>query len=120
MDNNKIDQIILKSQMKIAVSKFEEENIKIPKKSLLKLVATFVLVTTLTGGLVYATGSAIYDKIWKEPESYKITKNLTDEEKAKCISQEQAKEIGNNYLKKIGFDEQTIENLNLSKDFWEF
>lgn len=121
MEKNKIiENIIEKSQMKIAVSEFEKGDIKMSRKrNLPKLVATFLLAITITGGLAYATGSAIYEKIWKQPESYSITQNVTDEEKAKCISQEKAEEIGNNYLKKIGFDEQTIKNLNLSKDFWE-
>lgn len=120
MDNNIINNIIEKSQMKIAVSKFEKEDIKMPKRNLPKLVATFTLATAITGGLVYGAGNAIYEKIWKQPESYNMTRQeLTDEEKSKCISKEQAEEIGNNYLKKIGFDEQTIKNLNLSKDFWE-
>lgn len=120
MDHNKIiENIIKKSRLKIAVSEFEKEDIKMPRKNLPKLVATFLLAITITGGLVYATGSAIYEKIWKQPESFSITQNITDEEKAKCIAKEEAEEIGNNYLKKIGFDEQTIKNLDLCKDFWE-
>ena len=119
MDNNIINNIILKSRMKIAVSRFEGEDIKMPKRSLPKLVATFVLATTVTGGLVYATGNTIYEKIWKQPESYSVTQNLTDEEKAKCISEEEAEEIGNNYLNKIGFDNETIRSLDLSKEFLE-
>lgn len=119
MYNNIINNIILKSRMKIAVSRFEGEDIKMPKRSLPKLVATFVLATTVTGGLVYATGNTIYEKIWKQPESYSVTQNLTDEEKAKCISEEEAEEIGNNYLNKIGFDNETIRSLDLSKEFLE-
>ena len=101
MDKKIFNNIISKSQMKIAVSKFEEEDKKMPKRNLPKLVATFVLTTTVTGGLVYATGNTIYDKIWKQPESYNITQNVTDEEKAKCISEEEAENIGNSYLKNV-------------------
>lgn len=120
MHNDTINNIIAKSQMKIAVSKFEKEDKKMPKKNLTKLVATFTAATAITGGIVYGTGNAIYEKIWKQPQSYDMTrKELTQEEKTKCISEKEAEEIGNNYLKKIGFDEQTIKNLNLSKDFWE-
>ena len=39
--------------------------------------------------------------------------------KKECITKEKAEEIGNDYLKKIGFDEETIKNLNLYKDFVE-
>ena len=112
-----INSIISKSQMKIAVSKFNEEDIKMKKRNISKLVATFILAITVTGGLVYATGSTIYEKVWKQPETYKITQNLTEDEKSKCISEEQARTIGNKYLKKIGFNNQTIEQLSLLKEF---
>lgn len=117
MENDKINQIIMKSRMKIAVSKFEKEEIKMPKKNLAKLVATFALATTLTGGLVYATGSGIYDKIWKQPESYKITQNVTDKEKEECISEQEAEKIGNEYLQKIGFTNETIQKMGLRKEW---
>lgn len=112
-----INSIISKSQMKIAVSKFNEEDIKMKKRNISKLIATFILAITVTGGLVYATGSTIYEKVWKQPETYKITQNLTEDEKSKCISEEQARKIGNKYLKKIGFNNQTIEQLSLLKEF---
>lgn len=119
MDKNIFNNIISKSRMKIAVSKFEREDIKMPKKrNLPKLVATFVLTTTVTGGLVYATGNTIYEKIWKQPESYNISQNVTDEDKAKCISEEEAEKIGNSYLKKIGLNDQTIQGLGLTKEFF--
>lgn len=119
MDKNIFDNIISKSRMKIAVSKFEGEEIKMPKKrNLPKLVATFVLATTVTGGLVYATGNTIYEKIWKQPESYNISQNITDDDKAKCISEEEAEKIGNSYLKKIGLNDQTIQGLGLTKEFF--
>ena len=118
MDNNMFNNIISKSRMKIAVSKFEGEDTKMPKRNLPKLVATFVVATTLTGGLVYATGSTIYEKVWKQPESYSINQNVTEEEKAKCISEEEAENIGNSYLKKIGLTDDTIQNLGLTKEFF--
>ncbi len=118
MDNNLFNNIISKSRMKIAVSKFEGEDIKMPKRNLPKLVATFVAATILTGGLVYATGNTIYEKIWKQPESYSITQNVTDEEKAKCISEEEAENIGNAYLKKIGLSDESIQSLGLTKEFF--
>lgn len=118
MDNNIFNNIISKSRMKIAVSKFEGEDIKMSKRNLPKLVATFVAVTTLTGGLVYATGSTIYEKIWKQPESYSITQNVTEEEKANCISEEEAENIGNSYLKKIGLSDESIQSLGLTKEFF--
>ena len=117
MEKNKIiENIIEKSQMKIAVSEFERKDIKMPKKrNLPKLVATFLLGTTITGGLVYATGSAIYDKIWKQPEMYEISYELTEQEKKEAISEDEAKKKATEYLSKIGLDKE-INGLTLTKD----
>lgn len=115
---NMIRNIIEKSESKIAISKFiNEEKNKFSFSKILKTAATIVLTLGIGSGLVYATGAVVYEKIWKEPEEYKATQNLTDEEKSKCITEQEAEEIANNFLKKIGFDEQTIQNLNLYKDF---
>lgn len=118
MENKIIKNIIEKSQMKIAVSKFQVEDIKMIKKTNLnKLIAMFTLTIGMTAGLVYA-GNIAYEKIWKEPEAYKISDELTQEEKDACISEEEAEKIGNSYLKKIGFNEQTIQSLGLRKDWF--
>lgn len=118
IENKIIKNIIEKSQMKIAVSKFQMEDIKMIKKTNLnKLIAMFTLTIGMTAGLVYA-GNIAYEKIWKEPEAYKISDELTQEEKDACISEEEAEKIGNSYLKKIGFNEQTIQSLGLRKDWF--
>lgn len=118
MDKEKKNRIIEKARMKIAVVNFsEEEHINKSKNGLLKMVATFVLTIGITTGLVYG-GSIVYDKIWKEPESYKMNMNLSEEEKAKCISEEEAEKIGNSYLNKIGLNDETIQNLGLTKEFF--
>lgn len=115
MDNRELYE---RFKMINAISNFENEDIKLktPKKSISKMIATFLLATCITGGLVYATGTAI-EKIWKEPETYKINDEISQEEK--CISEEEAENIGNSYLKKIGFDEEIIQNLALVKNFFE-
>ena len=71
MNENKIiKNIIKKSQMKIAVSKFTEEEKSMPKiNKISKSVATILVVLGLGTGIVYATTN-IYEKIWKEPKSY--------------------------------------------------
>ena len=116
MDKEKQDRIKEKARMKIAVVNFNEEQITKSKNGILKMVATFVLAIGITTGLVYG-GSVVYDKIWKEPESYKISKDISEEEKAKCISEEEAEKIGNSYLKKIGLSDETIQSLGLTKEF---
>lgn len=117
MDNKELYE---KFKMMNAISNFEKEDMKLktPKKSILKMVATFLLATCITGELAYATGTAI-EKIWKEPEVYKINDEIAQEEKEKCISEEEAENIGNSYLKKIGFEDEKIQNLELKKDFFE-
>lgn len=107
MDNKGLYE---KFKMMNAISNFEKEDMKLktPKKSIFKMVATFLLATCITGGLVYATGTAI-EKIWKEPEVYKINDEISQEEKEECISEEAAENIGNLYLKKIGFEDEKIK-----------
>lgn len=120
MDKELQNRIVEKARMKMAISNFETEDINMnkPKKNISKMVATFVLALGVTSGLVYATGTAI-EKIWKEPQKYIINQDITEEEKNKCIAEEKAEEIGNSYLKQIGFDNETIKSLNLTKDYWE-
>ena len=115
MGKENLDKIMKTSRMKIAVSKFEEEEHPTPKRNLLKMVATFVLTIGMTFGLVYA-GNAVYEKIWKEPEAYKISQEITEEEKAQCISETEAEEIAKAYLKKIGYTDESIGSIGLYKE----
>ena len=115
MDKENLDKIMKKARMKIAISKFEEGEHTIPKRNLLKLIATFVLTIGMTFGLVYA-GNVVYEKIWKEPEAYKISQEITEEEKAQCISETEAEEIAKAYLKKIGYTDESIESIGLYKE----
>lgn len=118
MDDKIRNNMIEKSRMKIAISNLETEELKRPKRNLSKLVATFILTIGTTAGLVYA-GNAVYEKIWKEPTSYQMTQGITEEEKAQCISEQEAEKIGNEYLKKVGFSDETIQNIALEKDWIE-
>ena len=117
MNKEDRDKIIKKARMKIAVSKFEERKHKMPKRNLLKLVATFALTIGMTFGLVYA-GNTVYEKIWKEPEAYKINQEITEEEKAQCISETEAEEIAKAYLRKIGYTDENIEGIGLNKEYF--
>lgn len=115
MGKENLDKIMKISRMKIAVSKFEEEEHTMPKRNLLKMVATFVLTIGMTFGLVYA-GNVVYEKIWKEPEAYKISQEITEEEKAQCISKTEAEEIAKAYLRKIGYTDESIGSIGLYKE----
>lgn len=115
MGKENLDKIMKTSRMKIAVSKFEEAEHTMPKRNLLKMAATFVLTIGMTFGLVYA-GNVVYEKIWKEPEAYKISQEITEEEKAQCISETEAEEIAKAYLKKIGYTDESIGAIELYKE----
>lgn len=80
-----------------------------------KVAITTFATIILTTGIVLAT-KQVYEKIWKEPKEYSAQQEVSEEEKKNCISEEQATKIGNDYLKKIGFDDQNIINLNLQKE----
>ena len=116
MDKKIMNNIISKSRMKIAASEFEKENTKKTNKNIPKLVATFVITTTVTGGLVYATGNAIYEKIWKQPEKYEFSYEVTEKDKENAISEEEARKKAEEYLRKIGLEDE-ISGLGLMKSW---
>lgn len=116
MDKKIMNNILSKSRMKIAASEFEKENTKKTNKNIPKLVATFVITTTVTGGLVYATGNAIYEKIWKQPETYEFSYEVTEKDKENAISEEEARKKAEEYLRKIGLEDE-ISGLGLMKSW---
>ena len=116
MDKKIMNNILSKSRMKIAACEFEKENIKKTNKNIPKLVATFVITTIVTGGLVYATGNAIYEKIWKQPETYEFSYEVTEKDKENAISEEEARKKAEEYLRKIGLEDE-ISGLGLMKSW---
>ena len=116
MDKKIMNNILSKSRMKIAACEFEKENIKKTNKNIPKLVATFVITTIVTGGLVYATGNAIYEKIWKQPEKYEFSYEVTEKDKENAISEEEARKKAEEYLRKIGLEDE-ISGLGLMKSW---
>lgn len=115
-DNEIVDRITIKTKEKIAVSEFIKEDMEVKKvHKLPKIVATIIATIGIMSGLVYATAN-IYEKIWKEPKEYRINQEVTEEEKQKCITKEEAQKIGEIYLEKIGFGEQPITRMELEKD----
>lgn len=115
MDKEKQDKIIEEARMKIAISNFEKgEEIMRPTNKILKMVATFMIALGVTTGLVYAS-SKVYENIWKQPEKYNISYELTENEKETAITEEDAKKKAAEYLNKIGLDND-IKNSTLIKD----
>lgn len=81
----------------------------------LNYVATFILVSLLISGVVYATSQYI-KTIWKEPERYFYNdeKTVTEDDKKMVITEEEAKEIGISNLRKLNnkIGEVTTSYLN--------
>ena len=82
------------------------------KKSI--IVATSLL---LGSGVVFAA-TKTYENIWKQPEVYKFSYELTENEKNKAISEDEARKKASDYLIKIGLDKEITE-LSLMKDAYE-
>lgn len=128
MNENKIiENIIEKSQMKIAVSEFKEEERTMPKMNkITKSVATILVVLGLGTGVVFATTN-LYEKIWKEPESYTQEEminelppaEVTEEEKKELISEDEAKTKGLEILEKLGYKNQSINRIELKRGYDE-
>ena len=128
MNENKIiENIIEKSQMKIAVSEFKDEENTIPKMNkITKSVATILVVLGLGTGVVFATTN-LYEKIWKEPKSYTEEEmqnelppaEVTEEEKKELISEDEAKVKGLEILEKLGYKNQTINRIELKRGYSE-
>lgn len=79
------------------------------KKSI--IIATSLLLGT---GVVLAA-TKTYETIWKQPETYEFSYELTEQEKKEAIGEEEAKKKASEYLSKIGLDKE-INGLTLRKD----
>lgn len=95
--------------------KFKHKN---KKAHILKMVATFTLTIGISVGIVYAA-TVTYQNIWKEPQSYAIANGeifqVSQEEKEKSITQEEAIKIGNEILNKFDYNDIKINISNLTK-----
>lgn len=84
-----------------------------------KIKKTIIVATSLLlgSGIVFAT-TKTYEGIWKQPEIYDFSYELTDEDKKQAITEEEARKKASDYLTKIGLNDE-IRNLSLTKDAWE-
>ena len=122
-DNRQYIEGIYKKEEKLRNSKiknkFYQTEFKMNKFAQMKMVATFVLAIGITVGIGYAS-VVTYQKVWKEPEEYKITykkigdayivegeEKILEEEMADCISKDEALKKGNEVLKKFGINAET-------------
>lgn len=82
------------------------------KKSI--IVATGLL---LGSGVAFAA-TKTYENIWKQPEIYKFSYEITEQEKKKTISEEEAKSKAIEYFRKIGLEKE-INKLVLTKNAYK-
>lgn len=82
------------------------------KKSIIVATSLF-----LGSGIAFAATKS-YDKIWKEPETYEFSYEVTEEEKNTAITEEEAKKKASEYLTKVGLDDG-ITNLSIDKQWFD-
>jgi hypothetical protein len=129
MEVSKVDFDKDKVKFKIAISKIKEENdvaMKNRTRNLFKAIITAIAGIILGSGVVFA-GTKVYEKIWKEPESYTYEEmvnalpsaEISEEEKKDLISEDEAKEKGLEILEKLGYENQTINRIELKRGYSE-
>lgn len=82
-----------------------------------KKIASFLIITFVTSGIVFA-GSVVYDKnIWKEPERVVVesaeNSNNKSEIKQGTISEDNARKKANEILEKFGYGSDKIKTIKL-------
>lgn len=137
MDNN--DRLLEKLKLNIAISNFEQEENKRIKVYTLKekvwrnytmkkgVIIAFIISLMLGCTGVMATSYIVYEKIWKEPESYTYEEmiselppeEVTEEEKKELITEDEAKQKGLEILEKLGYKNQTIKRVELKRGYAE-
>ena len=86
--------------------------VKTIKKSI--IIATSLL---LGSGVVFAA-TKTYENVWKQPETYDFSYEITEQEKNDTISEEEAKNKAIEYLRKIGL-EKDVNEISLVKNAYE-
>lgn len=130
------DELINNLKVFIALTNFEQEHEEkkhnnqcfnknrlkgdnMKKSTIIATVITFIMGCSA----VLATSYIFYPKIWKEPKSYTYdeymnnieTSEITEEEKATLITEEQATQKAMEILEKLGYENQTIARVELNR-----
>lgn len=116
MNNNKIYE---KVKMKIAISKINEENdivMKNKTNKLNKAIITALTTFAVGTGVVFAS-TIVYENVWKEPETYEFSSEITEKDKVNAISENEVREKAEKYLKQIGLEEE-VSKVLLTKDIF--
>ena len=108
--------IMLETKIKEGLNNNKIENKK-SYKSWSKIATTACATVIMTAGIVYA-GTAIYEKIWKEPtETIGIVNgNITEEDLKGTMSEKEAKKQAEEIFNKFGYITEKIKTIELEKD----
>lgn len=87
---------------------------KINKIKKMIIIATSLLIGS---GVVFAA-TKTYENIWKQPETYEFSYEVTQKDKKESISEEEAKNKATEYLRKIGLDNE-VKCLSLTKNAFQ-
>ena len=90
-----------------------------------KVIISIVSILTLASGIAFASYT-VYKKIWKEPQKYTTVddyssslpfEEISEEEKKSLITENDAKNITLNFLDKLGYENQTINRIELKRSY---
>ncbi len=95
------------------------------QNKLLKTAAVAILCLTSTIGIVYA-GIQTYNKIWKEPQRYKLSeeREITSQDIEKSLTKDEAIKIAQNITNSLGktfgnvIRAELIKNISMNKMDW--
>lgn len=98
---------------------------KFKRYKLYNRVVTLCIMVILSTGVVFA-GYNIYEHIWKEPTRYTSNEEymnslpneeISKEEKKGLITEDEAKKIAVDFLNKLDYKENTIERIELKRNY---
>lgn len=94
----------------------ESRNLIMKVNAIKKLV--IIATSLLLGSGVAFAATKTYENVWKQPETYKFSSELTEQERKDAISEQEAKDKATEYLRKIGLEKE-INKMSLSKNAYE-
>lgn len=116
-DNEKAIPHSITNTIKTFSPKSKESRNLIMKINTIKKSIIIAISLLLGSGMVFAA-TKTYENIWKQPETYDFSFELTDDERKQAISEEEARKKATDYLIKIGLDKE-VTQLRLEKDFYD-
>ncbi len=115
-DEKAIPHAITNTIIKFSPKSKESRNLMMKMKAIKR--AILIAISLLLGTGVAFAATKTYENIWKQPETYDFSFELTENDKEKAISEEEAKKKASDYLKKIGLDKEVMQ-IGLGKDFYD-